>query len=195
MKKLVVATSNAGKLKEMQNHLMDFAIALALKPPELDVEETGDTFIENARLKASQTALALGEWSIADDSGLEVMALNGQPGIYSARYGNTDRERIARLLRELAPFEDRSAQFVCAIAVANPQGEIVIETEGICQGEILTEVKGEGGFGYDPIFYVSEARQTFAQMPSELKRQLSHRGKAFANLQPLLKSLMESEGK
>lgn len=195
MKKLVVATSNAGKLKEIQKHLQDFAIPLALKPPELDVEETGVTFIENARLKASHTALALGEWSLADDSGLEVMALNGQPGIYSARYGKTDQERIARLLRELEPFEDRSAQFVCAIAVSNPQGEIVVETEGICRGEILTEVKGEGGFGYDPVFYVPEVGQTFAQMPPELKRQLSHRGKAFANLQPLLKSLMESEGK
>ncbi len=186
MKKLVVATSNAGKLKEMQDHLMDCAIELALKPPELDVEETGVTFAENARLKASHTALALSEWSIADDSGLEVTALNGQPGIYSARYGKTDAERIARLLRELEPFEDRSAQFVCAIAVSNPQGEIVIETEGICQGEILTEEKGEGGFGYDPVFYVPEVGQTFAQMPPELKRQLSHRGKAFANLSNLL---------
>lgn len=195
MKKLVVATSNPGKLKEMQDHLMDFSIELALKPPELDVEETGGTFLENARLKASQTALALGEWSIADDSGLEVTALNGQPGIYSARYGKTDQERITRLLGELAPFNDRTAQFRCAVAVANPQGEIVIETEGICQGEILTQVKGEGGFGYDPVFYVPEVGQTFAQMPPELKRQLSHRGRAFANLQPLLKSLIKSEGK
>jgi len=195
MKKLVVATSNTGKLKEMEKHLSDFGVELTLKPPEFDVEETGVTFGENARLKASQTARTLGEWSIADDSGLEVMALNGQPGIYSARYGKTDQERIARLLRELAPFEDRSAQFVCAIAVSNPQGEIVIETEGVCLGEILTEIQGEGGFGYDPVFYVPEVGQTFAQMPSELKQKLSHRGKAFANLQPLLKSLLESEGK
>ncbi|MTF39060.1 RdgB/HAM1 family non-canonical purine NTP pyrophosphatase [Cyanobacterium aponinum] len=195
MKKLVVATSNPGKLKEMEKHLSDFGVELALKPPEFDVEETGVTFGENARLKASQTAKTLGEWSIADDSGLEVMALNGQPGIYSARYGKTDQERIARLLRELAPFEDRSAQFVCAIAVSNPQGEIVIETEGVCLGQILTEIQGEGGFGYDPVFYVPEVGQTFAQMPSELKQKLSHRGKAFANLQPLLKSLIESEGK
>jgi len=112
MKKLVVATSHAGKLKEMQDHIMDFAVELALKPPELDVEETGVTFAENARLKASQTAIALSEWSIADDSGLEVMALNGQPGIYSARYGNTDQERIARLLRKLEPFDKSTAQFV-----------------------------------------------------------------------------------
>lgn len=193
MKKLVVATGNVGKLKEMQEHLRDFALELALKPPELEVEETGVTFAENARLKASQTALAVGEWAIADDSGLEVMALNGQPGIYSARYGNTDQERIARLLRELAPFDDRTAQFVCAIAVANPKGEIVIETKGVCPGEILTEVKGEGGFGYDPVFYMPEVGQTFAQMPPQLKRRLSHRGRAFANLHPLLQSLLESE--
>jgi XTP/dITP diphosphohydrolase len=189
--KLVVATGNPGKVTEMQKYLQDFDLELALKPPELEIEETGDTFMANARLKAMETAKAVQEWSIADDSGLMVSALNGEPGIYSARYGNTDAERIKRLLTELSNHRNREAQFVCAIAIANPQGEIVIETEGICQGEILTEVRGESGFGYDPIFYIPSAQQSFAQMPPELKRQYSHRGAAFANLQPLLKSLLE----
>ena len=189
MKKLVVATGNPGKVKEMQKYLQDFDVELALKPPEIDIEETGDTFMANARLKATQTAQALQEWSIADDSGLMVTALNGQPGIYSARYGKTDQERIERLLTELGDNEDRCAQFVCAIAIANPQGEVVIETEGICKGEILKERQGKGGFGYDPIFYVPSQQQTFAEMSSETKNEISHRGVAFAQLMPQLQEL------
>lgn len=192
MKKLVVATGNAGKLKEMQEHLQEFDLELALKPPELDIEETGVTFMENAILKASQVAKALKEWAIADDSGLMVTALNGQPGIFSARYGRTDTDRINRLLRELEGEINRHAQFVCAVAIANPQGEIIIKTEGICEGEILTEIRGNKGFGYDPIFFVPEVKQTFAQMSPELKQQISHRGKAFTSVTPLLKSLLTS---
>lgn len=195
MKKLVVATGNAGKLREMQEHLREFDLELVLKPSELDIEETGLTFLDNAILKASEIAKILKEWAIADDSGLMVDALNGQPGIFSARYGKTDLDRINRLLRELEGETNRHAQFVCAVAIANPEGEIVIKTEGICEGEILTQIKGEGGFGYDPIFFVPEVKQTFAQMPSELKRQISHRGKAFTSLTPLLKSLLTSSDK
>lgn len=190
MKKLVVATGNTGKLREIQKYLEEFDIELALKPSELDIEETGITFMENAVLKASQIAKVLKQWAIADDSGLMVTALNGQPGIFSARYGKTDLDRINRLLRELEGKTNRNAQFVCAVAIANPEGEIVIKTEGICAGEILTQIKGEGGFGYDPIFFVPEVKQTFAQMSPELKGQISHRGKAFTSLTPLLKSLL-----
>lgn len=191
MKTLVVATGNFGKLKEMESYLKDISnISLALKPPELDIQETGLTFAENARLKASQTAKTLNQWAIADDSGLMVTALQGQPGIYSARYGDTDTARITRLLHELQDKCDRTAKFVCAVAVANEKGEIILETEGVCEGEILTHPTGEGGFGYDPVFFVPQVKQTFAQMPPELKKKLSHRGKAFATLQPLLKSLL-----
>ena len=188
--KLVVATSNPGKVVEMKKYLQDFDIELALKPEKLEIEETGDTFIANACLKASETAKRVKEWSIADDSGLMVSALNGEPGIYSARYGKTDAERINRLLNELGENNNRTAQFVCAIAVANPEGEIIIKTEGICEGEILTQRQGDGGFGYDPIFYIPSAHLTFAEMSSELKKEYSHRGNAFKNLQPLLKSLL-----
>lgn len=189
MRKLIVATGNPGKLSEMQEYLQDLPWQLALKPAELDIEETGVTFIENACLKASQVAKAMGEWAIADDSGLAVDALDGAPGIYSARYGKTDQERIARLLAELGTNPNRQAQFVCAIAIAAPDGAIALQTEGVCHGEILDSPRGEGGFGYDPIFYVPRQQQTFAEMSSIVKRQISHRGVAFNQLLPKLITL------
>lgn len=179
---LVVATGNPGKLKEMQAYLIDSDWELTLKPEELDIEETGETFAANACLKASQVAKATGNWAIADDSGLQVDALGGVPGVYSARYAQTDSDRIARLLRELGDTANRQAQFVCAVAIASPDGTIALESEGICRGEILHTPRGDGGFGYDPIFYVPEMQLTFAQMTPESKRSVSHRGKAFAAL-------------
>ncbi|KAM3096753.1 RdgB/HAM1 family non-canonical purine NTP pyrophosphatase [Phormidesmis sp. 146-12] len=189
MTKLVVATGNPGKLREMQAYLVGLDWELMLKPDELDIEETGTTFAENAALKASQVAKALGEWSIADDSGLAVDALNGAPGLYSARYGTTDANRIDRLLRELGNCSDRKAQFVCAIALARPDGTIALQAEGICPGEILTQPRGEGGFGYDPIFYVPEQGMTFSEMPPEVKHKVSHRGRAFEILLPELRKI------
>ncbi|MGK7880268.1 MAG: RdgB/HAM1 family non-canonical purine NTP pyrophosphatase [Crocosphaera sp.] len=189
MKNLIVATSNPGKLQEMQQYLTGLNWKLQLKPPQLEIEETGQTFGENAILKASQVAKELGEWAIADDSGLAVEALNGSPGLYSARYGTTDEDRINRVLRELGDNENRQAKFVCAIAIARPDGSVALETEGICTGEILKTTQGTEGFGYDPIFYVRQYQQTFAQMTPELKRDISHRGQAFAQILPQLKEL------
>jgi XTP/dITP diphosphohydrolase len=188
MKLLVVATGNPGKLREMQAYLVDSGWELTLKPEELEIEETGDTFAANARLKASQVAQATGNWAIADDSGLQVNALGGAPGVYSARYGKTDGDRIARVLRELGDTENRQAQFVCAVAIARPDGTIALESEGICRGEILHAPRGDGGFGYDPIFYVPQKQLTFAQMTPDLKRSVSHRGKAFVTLIEKLQS-------
>jgi XTP/dITP diphosphohydrolase len=179
---LVVATGNPGKLTEMQAYLKDSGWELTLKPEELEIEEIGDTFAANACLKASEVALATGNWAIADDSGLQVDALNGSPGVYSARYGKTDSERISRLLTELGDEENRGAQFTCVVAIARPDGAIALQSEGICRGEILKSPRGEGGFGYDPIFYVPDKQLTFAEMTPELKRSISHRGKAFASL-------------
>ncbi|MCU0570680.1 MAG: RdgB/HAM1 family non-canonical purine NTP pyrophosphatase [Oculatellaceae cyanobacterium Prado106] len=189
--RLIVATSNPGKLKEMEAYLTDPELnwELALKPAELDIEETGETFLANACLKASQVAKALGEWAIADDSGLRVNALNGAPGIYSARYGTSDQNRIERLLAELGDTPNRGAEFVCAVAIAQPDGAIVLQTEGICPGEILQAPRGTGGFGYDPIFYVPSQSMTFAEMPAEVKHAVSHRGVAFQALLPQLKQL------
>ena len=192
-KLLVVATGNPGKLKEMQAYLADLDLQLQLKPEGLEIEETGETFLANARLKASEVAKITGEWAIADDSGLAVEALNGMPGVYSARYAPTDSERIDRLLRELGHTTNRKAQFICAMAVADPHGTIALEVEGICPGEILDIPKGTGGFGYDPIFYIPAETMTFAEMPRELKRSLSHRGRAFQALLPQLQKPIGSE--
>ena len=189
MRQLVVATGNPGKLREMQNYLADLGWELRLKPPELEIEETGDTFLANACLKASQVAQVTGEWAIADDSGLQVDALDGAPGVYSARYGTTDSDRIQRLLTELGDAQNRQAQFVCVVAIARPDGTIALQSEGVCRGEILDAPRGAGGFGYDPIFYVPEQQLTFAEMTPDVKRSLSHRGKAFQTLLPQLQLL------
>jgi XTP/dITP diphosphohydrolase len=186
---LVVATGNPGKLKEMQAYLAGLDWELTLKPEALDIEETGVTFAENAHLKASQIAVATGEWAIADDSGLEVDALDGAPGVYSARYGHSDAERIERLLNELGNELNREARFVCVIAIARPDGTIALQAEGVCPGRILHSPRGTGGFGYDPIFYVPERGVTFAEMSSAQKRTVSHRGKAIQALLPQLKTL------
>ncbi len=188
---LVVATGNPNKLKEMQAELTDPDLGweLVLKPENIEVEETGATFLENACLKASQVAQILGKWAIADDSGLSVQALGGAPGIYSARYAETSPLRIERVLRELGETENRIAWFTCAVAVARPDGSIALTTEGVCHGEILRSVQGTQGFGYDPIFYVPDEKMTFAEMPLALKQQISHRGLAFRAVMPRLKQL------
>ena len=194
---LVVATSNPNKLTEMQAHLADRDLGweLVLKPKEIEIEETGATFLENACLKASQVAQIMDKWAIADDSGLSVEALGGAPGIYSARYAETPLLRIERVLQELEKLEDleetanRAAFFTCAVAVARPDGSIALQTEGVCRGEILRSLQGTEGFGYDPIFYVPDQKMTFAEMPPTLKHQISHRGLAFQTILPQLKQL------
>lgn len=189
MRKLIVATGNPGKLREMQTYLANLSWDLQLKPVEIEVAETGSSFEENACLKASQVARATQEWAIADDSGLAVDALNGAPGIYSARYGKNDQERIQRLLSELGDTPNRTAQFVCVVAVARPDGAIAVQAKGVCRGEILKAPRGSGGFGYDPIFYVPQVQQTYAEMEPALKHQVSHRGRAFEGLLPQLRQL------
>ncbi|WP_448599710.1 RdgB/HAM1 family non-canonical purine NTP pyrophosphatase [Thermoleptolyngbya sp.] len=188
---LMVATGNPGKVQEMSAYLAQTPWELKLKPAALEIEETGSTFLENAALKASQVAVATGAWAIADDSGLQVNALDGAPGLYSARYGKSDADRIARLLREMEGKTDRQAQFVCAVAIARPNGSIAFQTEGICPGEIALAPAGTGGFGYDPIFYVPEYGMTYAEMPPELKHRISHRGLAFAAVLPELERLAQ----
>ncbi|MGD1700866.1 RdgB/HAM1 family non-canonical purine NTP pyrophosphatase [Dapis sp. BLCC M229] len=188
-KLLVVATGNPGKLQEMQEYLADLNLQLQLKPKDLEIEETGETFLANARLKATEVAKFTGEWAIADDSGLAVDALDGRPGIYSARYAPTVAEQIERVLTELGDNSNRQAQFVCALVIARPDGTVALETEGICGGEILYTPRGNGGFGYDPIFYVPAEEKTFAEMSGEMKRSLSHRGQAFKILLPQIKAM------
>ncbi len=188
---LVIASGNSGKVREFGHLLADLKLAIRPQPEGLEVEETGTTFAENARLKAAAVARATGCWALADDSGLSVTALGGAPGVHSARYATSDAERITRLLRELAGASDRSAQFTAALAVADPSGRIRLEVEGICPGVILEERRGDGGFGYDPVFLVPETGQTYAEMDKELKGRIGHRGRAFALLAPQLPLLMQ----
>jgi XTP/dITP diphosphohydrolase len=185
-RQLVLATQNSGKLAEISEYFQDLPWELVLMSEDLAIEETGNTLLENARIKASEVARITHSWAIADDSGLEVNALDGAPGLYSARYAPTNQERIQRVLRELAPHRDRSAQFRSAVAIARPDGSIALEAEGICPGEILQEPQGNGGFGYDPIFYLPSVGKTFAEMSTVEKRTHSHRGLALAALQPRL---------
>jgi XTP/dITP diphosphohydrolase len=197
---LVIASGNAGKIGEFAALLAELPLQIRPQPEGLEVEETGSTFAENARLKASAVALASGSWSLADDSGLAVAALNGAPGVLSARYAPTDAERIARLLAELAVANqersalglaaERSARFSAALAVADPSGAIRIEVEGHCPGLILEAPRGAGGFGYDPVFLVPEAGLTFAEMDKATKARIGHRGRAFALLEPVLRELL-----
>jgi XTP/dITP diphosphohydrolase len=189
---LVIASGNTGKVEEFRAYLADLGVTLISKPDSIDVEETGTTFIENAHLKASQVAIATNQWAIADDSGLEVMALGGAPGVLSARYADTDRDRINRVLTELGDCEHREAQFVCAIAIASPDGAIVADAVGICKGAIAEAPRGHGGFGYDPIFLVPELEQTFGEISAEVKAKISHRANALVILRSKLESLAAS---
>ena len=200
LKTLVIASGNAGKIREFASLLAGLNLEIQPQPEGLEVEETGDTFAANARLKAIAVALATGQWALADDSGLAVTALGGAPGVQSARYADSDPARIARLLAALnranqerlqaglAP--DRSARFSAALALANPAGEVVLEVEGHCPGTILEAPRGSGGFGYDPVFWVPETGQTFAEMDKALKGRIGHRGRAFALLAPRLGPLL-----
>lgn len=183
--KFVLATHNPGKLKEMGAILAQFGVEV-VSPRDLgltvDVEETGTTFAENAMLKAKAICAAAKLPAIADDSGLCVDALNGGPGVYSARYGGEgldDKGRYMLLLNSLRGQSTRTAHFTCAIACAFPNGD-TLTAEGRCDGTIAYAPMGEGGFGYDPVFFVPELKKTFGQLTAEEKSAISHRGRALA---------------
>ena len=195
MTTLVIASGNAGKVREFAQLLEDLGLDTQPQPEGMEVEETGSTFAANARLKAEAVAQATGQWALADDSGLSVDALGGVPGVHSARYAATDAARIERLLQELNDAgaldpEARSARFTAALALADPSGRVVLEVEGHCPGQILMERRGDGGFGYDPVFFVPEVQLSFAEMPKALKADVGHRGRAFAALKPQLQALL-----
>ena len=184
---IVLATRNQGKLKEFQEILKNFPVEIkSLQDfgPIPEVVEDGRTFDDNAYKKASFTAKVLGIPAIADDSGLVVEALDGAPGVYSARYAGenaTDQDNIQKLLKELEGKTNRRAAFECVISIAVPSGP-ALTYEGRCEGEIISEPRGEGGFGYDPVFYYPEFGKTFAEADMAEKNSISHRGKALAEL-------------
>jgi len=184
---LVLATRNVGKTREIREFLGDFPVEIKNLDdfgPIPPVEEDGTTFDENAYKKASVTAKILGLPALADDSGLEVEALGGAPGIRSARYagpGATDAENNAKLLREMEGKTNRGAAFMCVISIAVPSG-VALTYEARCEGLIAEAPAGENGFGYDPAFYYPPLTRTFAQLSAEEKNRVSHRGKALAEL-------------
>ena len=190
MKTLVIASGNVGKIREFEGLLKALPVNVQPQPAGLEVEETGSTFAANARLKAIAVAHATGEWALADDSGLSVDALDGAPGVHSARYAATDPERIARLLKALNGSNQREAHFCAALCIAAPDGRVLLEVEGRCQGRITQIPRGDQGFGYDPIFEVEGTSLTFAEMPLAEKKQHGHRGRAFTALEPQLRELL-----
>jgi len=190
-RKLVIASNNAKKLRELSELAAPLGyevIAVSELAPGFDVEETGTTFEENALLKARAAAQATGEVALADDSGLMIDALEGAPGVYSARYAPTDEARIQRVLRELEGVAGRSARFACALAVATPEGHSVVLIE-YAEGSLIEAPRGTGGFGYDPIFLPAGGDRTFAELSADDKNALSHRGKALRRLPELLARL------
>lgn len=193
--RLLFATGNAGKLAEVRQILTPLGFEV-VAPADVggltEVEETGETFADNALLKARAAAAAAGMPAMADDSGLCVDVLDGAPGVRSARYAGpdaSDANRVAKLLEVMAGATDRSARFVCAVAVARPDGH-ADTVEGECTGTILDAPRGNGGFGYDPVFVPDGESLTFAELPAEAKNRISHRGRALAGLPGLVRRVL-----
>ena len=184
---LVIATRNPGKTSEIRDLLKDFPVEIKNLDdfgPIPEVEEDGDTFDDNAYKKASFAAEVLGIPALADDSGLVVEALDGAPGVYSARYAGenaTDEQRCSRLLNELKTETNRKAAFECVISIAVPGGP-ALTYEGRCEGVIAEQPAGDNGFGYDPVFYYPPLKKTFAQLTREEKSRVSHRGRALGEI-------------
>ncbi len=187
-KVLVIGTKNVGKIKELKEFLID----LPLKIKGLDKfkaidepEEIGATFAENAALKARYYAHETQMFALADDSGLEVEALGGAPGIFSARYAgenSSDADKIAKLLKELKKKDNRQAKFVCSMAISDKNGKIIFASNGICKGKIALNVSGANGFGYDPVFIPDGFNETFGELPNRIKREISHRRRAIEKI-------------
>lgn len=183
---VVIASGNPHKVTEIATMLALAGVEVCGQPRDLEIEETGATYAANARLKAETVARITGCWALGDDSGLEVDALDGRPGLYSARYAPSDPEKIHRLLRELGDSLYRGASFTTAMALADPGGRTVEEACGVCRGSILREPHGSGA-GYDPIFHVREAGTSYALMGEHLRTRLGSRGKAARALAPGLR--------
>lgn len=187
MTKLVFATSNPHKLQEIKDIAGDINIEFLLPPNGFDPIENGTTFEENSYIKAKEAAKLSGIVALADDSGLCVEALDGAPGIYSARYADTPQARINKLLNVMNKKENRRAKFVCAMTLVSPDGEIIFQTRGECHGNIAYKQAGTNGFGYDPIFLVGNDSTTMAELSEAEKNKISHRGQALRNVLEFLR--------
>ena len=191
MKKLYLASQNLGKIEEYKKLLLDVNCQLLLQPESIEVEENGITFRENAIKKASEVSKKTRNYAIADDSGICIDALDGRPGIYSSRYAENDKKRIERVLTELDGEENRSAFFIANICVCSPNGNVILESEAKCFGNIILKPRGKSGFGYDPIFEELSSKLTFAEMNNDLKDLCSHRGKALKKIIPNLLKIFD----
>jgi len=196
--KIVMASSNPGKLRELSRLLDGLGVVIVPQSDYgvEDAEENGTTFRENSYIKARHAAAATGLPAIADDSGLVVDALEGRPGVYSARYagpGATDRDNVARLLAEMAsvPDDARGAAFHCVATFVVPGDEEPLVAEGVWRGSILRAPRGEGGFGYDPVFFYPPLKKTFAELTREEKGRVSHRGKALTEVRNEFDSIIK----
>jgi XTP/dITP diphosphohydrolase len=195
---LVIGTRNRKKGAELVDLLSPWrirAVTLDDVPGAIEVEETGDTFAANAALKATQQAIHLGRWVLADDSGLEVDALGGDPGVYSARFAGenaTDETNNHKLLEKLAdmPLERRTARYVCHVTLADPTGATRAESREVCHGRIRFKPSGTNGFGYDPLFEVVEYHRTFGELGPHVKRAISHRARSLRAILPKLVRLL-----
>jgi len=178
--KLVFATKNKNKLSEVTNMLEDTSIVVLGIEGEFSPEESGDTFEENAFIKAYEAARMTNLPALADDSGLVVDALEGRPGVHSSRYAETDEKRNIKLLKEMENIDpkDRAARFVCSMVIVSPEGEKLFSVTETCEGEIALSPSGTHGFGYDPVFYLPQKNATMAELTMEEKNKISHRGKA-----------------
>jgi len=192
---LLVATQNPGKKREYRDLLAPLDVDIRFPDDldlHLDVREDGTTYAQNARKKARTYASASGLLTVADDSGLEVDALGGAPGIHSARYAaGSDADRVETLLDDLrgVPWSERTARFRCVLVIVTPDDE-VYEAEGVCEGVIAVEPRGAGGFGYDPVFYLPDYDATMAQLPGAEKNRISHRARAVQEALPLLRDML-----
>ena len=198
-KRLLVATHNQGKVAEFAELLQDLDVewlSLENAGVTVEVEETGTTFRENAVLKAETYAREAGLLTLADDSGLEVDALNGRPGVHTSRFGGEDlnsegRYRLLLERLERVPWERRGARFRCVVALATPEGGVLEMAEGAVEGRIALAPAGDGGFGYDPVFYIEEQGKTMAELPADVKNRLSHRARAVNAIKPLLQRVLD----
>ena len=192
---LLIATTNPGKVREYRALFTGLhCILLGLTDLGItqDVAETGSSYAENAALKAREYGALSGRLTLADDSGLEVDALAGRPGVYSARYAPDSPARIQKLLNELRDVatEQRTARFQCVIALAEPDGRLTLAA-GTCEGRIALEARGANGFGFDPVFYLPEYQATLAELPAEVKNSISHRARAAQRLRPILAGILD----
>ena len=187
--KIVLASSNKHKVQEINDivNSLKIPVEFILPPKDFDPDENGTTFEENSYIKARAAWEISKSWVLADDSGLCIDALGGKPGIYSARYAETPKARIERVLKELDGIKNRNAHFTCAMTLINPKGDVEYKYQGICEGSIIDSPKGENGFGYDPIFLVNGYTRTMAELTEEEKNKVSHRSVALKKVIAYLK--------